>query len=758
MSEFPFQDPSLDPAERAHDLLGRLTLEEKAGQLTQYFYFGVELEAGDDVDVDSLPPEVRVFYDAPRKVLAALDRGGAGSLLFVKDPALRNNLQRRAIEGSRLGIPLIFAFDVIHGMRTIFPVPIAMAASWDPAAAEAAQKVAAREARAVGIRWTFAPMIDIARDPRWGRIIEGAGEDPVLGAAMAAAQVRGFQGDGGEETLFAGPKHFAGYGAALGGRDYDDADISDSQLHNVYLEPFLAAIEAGAANIMSAYMDLNGVPASGNKNLLTTILRKEFRFDGWVVSDANAVKSLETQHFARNGADAAQRALEAGLDMEMCMFDPAYSHLPDLVNSGKLDEALLDQSVLRVLTAKFASGVFENPYIDEDAVDAVWSAPAHREESARIAERTFVLLENNGVLPLAADTKKIAVIGDLAQSKRDIVGPWVFAQDNSESVSVLEGIQARAGDNVEVVYERGLATAQRVHTSMFDNQETDDLPSTPEGFDEDAAIDAAVKAAKEAEIAIVVVGQNQNMIGERASASTLDLPGRQNELVEKVSATGTPVVVLVMSGRPLDLRLVKDHAAAILQIWYPGTRGGEAVARVLFGDVSPAGRLPYTWPHHVGQIPIHYAHYRTFQPEEQHQRYWNEQLSLPLYPFGYGKSYATFEYSPLRVPERMEAGDVATIGVTVTNTSPVDADEVVQLYIHQKWGMSTRPIRELKGFRRVHVPAGQSVDVEFELGPKQLQYWSDVSRLWGQDSDTEIDIAIGGDSLAEFSATIVVNE
>lgn len=746
MTTLPFQDATLSPEQRTADLLARLTLEEKAGQLSQYFYFGTG-DLPDEATLAAMPEEARDFALQPKKVEDALERGDAGSLLFVVNPALHNRLQHKAIEGSRLGIPLIFGFDVIHGLRTIMPVPIAMAASWDPSTATDAQAVAAREARAVGVHWTFAPMVDIARDPRWGRIIEGAGEDPVLGAAVAAAQVRGFQGEAGApDRVISGPKHFAGYGAARGGRDYEDSDISDSELHNIYLKPFRAAIEAGAGNIMSAYMDLNGVPASGNRWLLTDILRDEFGFDGWVVSDANAVRSLEAQHFARDLTDAGARALNAGLDMEMCMFDPAYGRLPEAVAAGLVDEATVDQAVRRVLLAKFRLGLFEHPFVDEDATPGILSEAAHRDVSRTAAEKTLVLLKNDGgLLPLAGQ-KSIAVIGQLADSPRDTLGPWVFDHDVDETVTILAGLRARAGDGITVKYATGVRTGTRVYESMFDRMDHG-LPTTADDFDDDAELARAVELARASEVAVVVIGQNQNMIGEFASSSTLDLPGRQLELLQAVVETGTPTVALVMSGRPLDLRWADAHVPSILQVWYPGTRGGDAVAAALFGDVAPGGKLPFTWPRTVGQVPMVYNHYRTFQPENSDKRYWDEE-STPLYVFGHGLSYAEFGYGDVRLePATIGVGATTTVSVEVTNHSGVTADEVVQLYIHQRHGESTRPIRELKGFERVTLAGGESRTVTFDLGPDQLRYWSAASRGWVQDA-TEIDVWVGGSSSA----------
>ena len=748
MTDLPFQKPGLSVDERVEDLLGRLTLEEKAGQVTQYFYFGTFAQ---DLPEDG-STEAHQFHETPRAVEAALTRGGAGALLFVRDPATANRLQRMAIEGSRFGIPVLFGYDVIHGFRTIFPVPIGQAASWDPEVIAAGEAVAAREARAVGIHWAFAPMVDIARDPRWGRIVEGAGEDPVLGGAVAAAHVRGFQGDFGPESILAGPKHLAGYGAARGGRDYEDAEISDSELWNVYLPPFRDAIDAGAANIMSAYMDLNGVPASGSRWLLTDVLRHEFGFDGFVVSDAGAVRSLVTQHFARDLADAAARAMNAGIDLEMTMEDAAYAHLPDAVAAGLVDEEAIDEAVRRILRAKFRLGLFENPYADEAGSTAVLTAPEHRDVARLAAERSVVLLKNSGALPLADEAASIAVIGQLADSPRDTLGPWAFDYDTAETTTILDGIRARALG--EVTFAPGAGIPERLYPSMFDNMDSV-VARTALDHDDDAEIALAVELASLSDVAVVVVGERQNQIGEKASNDTLELPGRQLEQLQRVVATGTPTVLVVMSGRPVDLCWAQDSVPAILQAWYPGTRGGEAVAALLFGDVSPGGKLPFTWPRHVGQVPMIYSHLRTFQPEAAEQRYWSGP-STPLYPFGHGLSYASFSYANLRLSaSQIKVGQSVEVTVDVTNTSTVDADEVVQLYIHQRYGTSSRPVRELKAFRRLPIASGATETVTFGLGPDQLRYWSAATRDWVQDA-TEIEIYVGGSSTAELDTVLTV--
>jgi beta-glucosidase len=746
------QQPSdaRDIRARADELLRQMTRAEKAGQLTQYFYFRLPAGATDD-------PAPGVDFGAQsRGVEEALRRGGAGSLLFETDPGHINRLQRLTIEGSRLGIPALFGFDVIHGLRTIFPVPIAMAASWDLETIERGQSVAAREARAVGIHWAFAPMVDIARDPRWGRIVEGAGEDPFLGAAIAAAQVRGFQGPdcAQPDRIIAGPKHFGGYGFALGGRDYDEVNLSDYELWNVVFPPFKAAVEAGAGNVMTAYMDLNGVPAGANRWLFTEVLRQTWGFDGFVVSDANVVRTLVSHGFAASPADAAARALAAGVDMEMAIADPAYARLPQAVAAGSVSEDVLDESVRRILEAKLRLGLFDNPYVDEDRARAVLADSQHREVARVAAERSAVLLRNeDNLLPLdAGRLDSIAVLGPLADSRRDTLGPWVFDYDLDETVTVLDGIRRKVADRVRVEYAPGVRVVHRLFPSIFD-MHGGNRPADPEGFDDDAEFRRAVDLAAAADLAVVVAGEWQNMIGEQASRSSLELPGRQLELLQAVVATGTPTVLLVMNGRPLDLRWAASNVPAILDIWYPGTQGGVAVANLLFGDVSPSGKLPFSWPRTVGQVPLIYSHTRSHEPENQGRRYWDE-ASTPLFPFGYGLSYGRFDYADIAVDrESVGPDEVVTVSARVTNVGDLEATEVVQLYLHQRYGSASRPVRELKGFQRITLAPGASQQVQFALGPEHRRYWSTVTRDWVLD-DTVFDLWVGGDCTAEVTTTV----
>jgi beta-glucosidase len=738
-------------AERVEALVARMTVAEKAGQLTQYFYFDLPPSEEQEADAHGATP---AGHEAA--VEAALARGEVGSLLFVTDPAKINRLQRLAVAGSRHGIGVLFGFDVIHGLRTIFPVPIAMAASWDPEAIEQGQAVAAREARAAGIHWAFAPMADIARDPRWGRIIESAGEDPYLAATVAAAQVHGFQGDGlgSPGRIIAGPKHLAGYGAALGGRDYDEVNLSDSELWNVYLPPFEAAVRAGAGNIMTAYMDLNGIPATGNRWLVADVLRGTWGFDGFVVSDAQAVHDLRTHDFAADLTDAGVRAVQAGVDMEMTLGDPAYAHLPEAVAAGLVDEKVLEASVRRVLTAKARMGLLDDPYVDEDNARRVLADPAHRAAARTAAQRSAVLLRNEGgLLPLASPSS-IALIGPLADSRRDTLGPWVFDFDLDETVTVLDGIRDRAGATAEVGYAPGIRPGRRAFPSMFDKF-GGNAPADPAGFDDAAELARAVSLAQASDVAVVVAGEWQDMIGEGASRSSLELPGGQLALLQAVAATGTPVVLLVMNGRPLDLRWAADNVPAILDVWYPGTQGGAAVADLLFGDVAPGGKLPFSWPRTVGQVPVIYSHTVSHDPARQDQRYWDE-ASTPLFPFGHGLSYSQFEYRDLTLDRNhIQPGQTVTASVTVTNTGKRAGDDVAQLYIHQRHGTASRPVRELKGFQRVTLAAGQSRTLTFPLGPGELRYWNAAVRDWVIDTTT-IDVFAGGDSAADLTTSFTI--
>jgi len=721
---------------RVDELLAQMTVEEKVGQLTQ-----VGAIAGMD-------PE------------GAIRRGGAGSVLWLTDTKQFNALQSIAVEETRLGIPLLFALDVIHGYETIFPVPLAMAASWDPDLYEEVQAVAAREARAAGIHWTFGPMLDIARDARWGRMVEGAGEDPYLGSAMAAAQVRGFQGPypGSPGRLIACAKHFAGYGAPDGGRDYDSVYLSESQLRNVYLPPFRAAAAAGVGSFMSAYMDLNDVPATANPFLLRQVLRDEWGFEGFVVSDAFGVANLLIQGFAADAPDAAVRALKAGLNFDMAS-DTYAEHLAAAVDSGQISVELLDEAARPILAAKLHMGLFENPYTDEAAAAAVLEDPAHRELARVAARRSIVLLRNeNGTLPLSRDTGPIAVIGPVADSPPDMEGSWIVFGHTPNAVTVLQGIQDAVASGVEVTHAPG-PQIKRDIPSMFeeffpDLKRPDQSPEAAE-----AAFQEALATARDAEVVVMVLGETSQMSGEAASRASLDLPGRQQELLEEVVALGKPVVLVLINGRPLTIPWASENVPAILEAWQPGSEAGHAVADVLFGDANPGGKLPVTFPRTAAHSPLYYAHNLSHQPEgspRYQPRYWDGS-EAPLYPFGFGLSYTTFAYSNLSATPEVAVGGTATVSVDVQNTGDVAGDEVVQLYVHQRAGSASRPVRELKGFERVSLEPGETRTVSFPLGPEELRYWSSAHGDWIQEA-AAFDVWVGGDSAATTHTTLRVTD
>jgi beta-glucosidase len=723
-------------AQRVDALLAQMTLEEKVGQLNQI--------AGG------------LFPGA--KPEEPLRKGAAGSILWLNETKRFNELQRIAVEESRLKIPVLYGLDVIHGYRTIFPVPLAMAASWDPSVHERAAAVAAREARAAGIHWTFAPMVDIARDARWGRIVEGAGEDPYLGAAMAAAQVRGFQGPylGAPERVLACAKHFAAYGAAEGGRDYDPVYVPEGQLRNVYFPPFAAAVKAGVGSFMSAYMDLNDVPAGANRWLLRDVLKGEWAFTGFVVSDAFGVGNLLTMGLARDRGDAALRALAAGLDMEMA--SGAFpEHVARLVKEGALPTGQLDAAVRRVLAVKVRLGLFEKPYADESRVASVLADPAHRAEARLAAQRSMVLLRNEKkLLPLPKTVASVAVIGPLADSKADTEGSWMVFGHVPAAVTVLEGLRAKL-PGAKVSHAPG-PDIKRDVPSMFDAFTPGPKKPSQAPEQAEAAFQQAVETARGADVVIAVMGELASMSGEDASRASLDLPGRQEELLKALVGLGKPVVLVLLNGRPLSINWPAENVLAILETWQPGTEGGNAVADVLFGDAVPGGKLPVTFPRSAGHAPLYYARNLTHQPEgspRYKSRYWDGPTT-PLYPFGHGLSYTTFAFSNLKVAARpVKVGGTATVSVDVANTGSVAGDEVVQLYVHQKAGSDSRPVRELKGFRRVSLKPGEAQTVTFPLGPDELRYWSTSQGTWVQDAEA-FDVWVGADSTTTLHAELQV--
>jgi beta-glucosidase len=714
------QPTPADIEKRIDALLARMTLAEKLGQLQQ-----LDGEAN-----GNSRPEHR---DLIRK-------GLLGSTLNVRGVERTNELQRIAMTEARLKIPVLFAFDVIHGYRTVFPVPLGEASSWDPAAAQRSASVAASEAAASGVRWTFAPMVDIARDARWGRIVEGSGEDPYLGAAMARARVRGFQGTNyrAPEKIVACAKHWVAYGAAEAGRDYNTTDISERTLREIYFPPFKAALDAGAGTFMSAFNDLNGVPASANPFTLTKVLRGEWRFDGFVVSDYTSVQELINHGLAANEMEAARLAINAGVDMEMV--SRLYNKYgAQLLKEGKLSQVTLDEAVRRILRIKFRLGLFEQPYTDESRERTTLLSRENLAAAREIAGRSMVLLKNEReTLPLDKGTRSIAVIGPLADSQRDVLGSWTGDGRTEDAVTLLTGIKAIVSPATKVTYAKGC--------------EVND--------DSTAGIADAVRAARDADVAIVAVGESADMSGEASSRSSLDLPGRQLDLVKAIQATGKPTVVVLMNGRPLTINWVAENVPAILETWFAGTQAGNAIADVLFGDVNPGGKLPLTFPRAVGQEPLYYNHMNTGRPPDANNKYTSKYLDVPwtpLYPFGYGLSYTQFSLTNLHLSaQRISPAGRLTVSVEVENTGKRAGDEVVQLYIRDVAASLTRPVKELKGFERITLRPGERRRVSFTLAPEQLGFYNREMRFVVEPG--EFKIMVGTNSESGLGASFEVAE
>jgi len=676
-------DPQIET--RVNDLLAQMTLEEKVGQMNQI----APRWRGD------LETEIR--------------EGRVGSLLGITDVQEINRLQKVAVEESRLGIPLLIGNDVIHGYRTIFPIPLAESCTWDPGLIEQASRIAANEAAACGTDWTFAPMVDICRNPRWGRIAEGAGEDPFLGAAMTRARVRGFQSSDlvAGRKIVACPKHYVAYGATESGKDYDTVDISERTLRDVYLPPFKAAFDEGAGSVMPAFNEISGVPASANPLTLRTILREEWDFDGVMLSDYNAIRELIAHGFASDLKDAAVKSALAGMDMDM-MGDAYSTHLAELVREGRVPEAVVDKAVRRILRLKAMLGLLDQPYTDETLHEQVVLREDHRQAALEVAHKSMVLLKNEGGLLPLSPRAKVAVIGPLADDRRTPLGCWHCAGQPEDVETILDGI--RAVWQGTVTYVQGCSVAD----------------DTLDQFDE------AVEAAQAADVALLVLGESDTMSGEARSRAHLGLPGQQQALLEAVHAAGTPVVVVLMSGRPLAIPWMAENVPAILQAWHSGIRAGRAVADVLLGKVNPSGKLTATFPRTEGQIPVYYAHKNTGRPvrgegtiqfEEPYRSNYLDEPNTPLFPFGYGLSYTTFVSSDLKVETPM-VGTEGTLIVTavVTNTGDRTGEEIAQLYVRDLVGSVTRPVKELKGFQRLSLEPGEKKMVRFEVPVSELGF------------------------------------
>ena len=701
------------------DLMKKMTLTEKIGQLSQYV--GGELLTG---------PKSGAVSDS------LFVRGMVGSILNVGGVDNLRKLQQKNMESSRLKIPILFAFDVIHGYKTIFPTPLAESCSWDLALMYETAKAAAIEASASGIHWTFAPMVDVARDPRWGRIVEGAGEDTYLGCKIAEARVRGFQWNLGKpNALFACAKHFVAYGAPQAGRDYAPVDLSLSTLAEVYLPPFKACIDAGVHTFMSAFNSINGVPATSNRWLLTDLLRKEWKFKGFVVSDWNAVQELKAHGVAETDEDAAMAAFNAGVDMNMT--DGLYNRcLEKLVRENRIDMNEIDTSVERILRAKYALGLFEDPYrfLDNQRESREVRSASAMALARKAAASSMVLLKNaNALLPLSKQTKRIALVGPLANNRAEVMGSWKARGEDKDVVTVLEGIKNKLGSGTEVNYVQGC--------DFLD-------PSTSE-------FSAALEAAKQSDVVIAVVGEKALMSGESRSRAVLRLPGKQEALLDTLRKAGKPLVVVLMNGRPLCLESVDKQADAMLEAWFPGTQCGNAVADVLFGDIVPAAKLTASFPLTEGQIPNNYNYKRSGRPGDMPYSSTVRHIDVPnrnLYPFGYGLSYTTFSYGEMQCPTAFDDKGFLPVSVDVTNTGNYDGEEIVQLYVADKVASMVRPIKELKGFQKVFIPKGQTKRVEFKLNVKDLGFWNSLMQYVVEPGTFEIMVGTNSEELQKKEA------
>ena len=691
---------SKDPIEkRIDELLARMTLQEKIGQMNQLTGTGLSGDMGSQIKA-----------------------GKVGSILNELDIKTTNELQRIAVKESRLGIPIVFARDVIHGFKTIFPIPLGQAATWNTQLVESGARVAAVEATAAGIRWTFAPMIDIARDPRWGRIAESCGEDPFLTSQMGVAMIKGFQGDklSDPTSMAACAKHFAGYGATESGKDYNTTWIPEVQLRDVYLPPFKAAAEAGVLSFMCSFNDINGVPSSGNEFLNQQVLRKEWNYSGLLVSDWASIEQMIKHGVCTDLKDATQKAIKAGVDMDMMSY--AYiNHAEALVKSGTLAEKQLDESVRNILRMKFRLGLFENPYVKEPTEMPYYSLDALLKAKQTAIESAILLKNENNLLPLTDAVKSVAVIGPLSDAPADQLGTWCFDGEPSHSVTPLAAIQNVFGAKVKVIAEKGLTYSRDMN---------------PEG------IARAVVAAKKADVVLLFVGEEAVLSGEAHCRADICLPGAQPELIAALKKTGKPIVLVVMAGRPLTIGKQLEEADAVLYAFHGGTMAGPGLADLIFGKAVPSGKLPVTLPRMVGQIPIYYSHKMTGRPAENivtidnipvgagqtslgNTSYHLDAGDSPLFPFGFGLSYTTFKYSDVRLSQKeLSEGQVLKVSCTITNTGKYEGAEVAQLYTRDLVGSLARPIRELKGFQKINLKAGETTTVNFTLTPDQLSFWN----------------------------------
>jgi len=698
------------------DLISRMTLEEKAGQMNQIpgFYAITAPGKPDSTQVNEI------------------QKGLVGAMLNVIGVEPIKQMQKIAVEKTRLKIPLIFGYDIIHGCRTISPIPLGESASWDLNAIKRSAQVAADEASAMGLDWTFAPMVDIARDARWGRIAEGAGEDPYYGSLVAKARVEGFQGDdlSKENTIVACAKHFATYGAAIGGRDYNGSDMSERTLREIYLPPFHAAVKAGVGTLMNAFCSLNSIPATGNEFLVKQVLKGEWEFDGYIVSDAMSVSELIPHGVAANQYEAAEVAANALCDMDMgslCY----HNELVNLVRDGKISEQIITDAAKRILKIKYRLGLFDDPYryCNAERQKNEILTPEHKDAARDIARKSIVLLKNeNNLLPLKKNINKLAVIGPLADAPKDMLGCWYGIGDSKDVTTILNGIKKAVSPGTKILYSKGC--------EINSNE--------PENFDE------AVKTARQADVVIMVIGEAGEMTGEAHSRAYLDIPGNQLDLLKAVNNTGKPIVVLLANGRPLSIKWINDNIPSIVETWFLGTEAGNAVADVVFGDYNPSGKLTVSFPYTVGQEPLYYNQLPTGRPmkgdkDDVWKSHYMDAPNDALFPFGFGLSYTKYEYTNLSLDKQnISMDDSIQISVEVKNTGNRDGEEVVQLYIHDLVASVSRPVKELKGFRKILLKAGEKKTVTFSLTNEDLKYYNKEMK-WVSDPG-EFNIFVGGNS------------
>lgn len=718
-------DPKMD--QFITNLMSKMTLDEKIGQLN--------LPGAGDITTGQA---------ASSDIGQKIKEGKVGGLFNIKSVSKIRNVQKVAVEESRLKIPLIFGMDVIHGYQTLFPIPLGMSCSWDMELIEKSARLAAQEASADGICWTFSPMVDISRDPRWGRVSEGSGEDPYLGSQIAQAMVKGYQGDDlrKNNTIMACVKHFALYGAPEAGRDYNTVDMSRLRMYNEYLPPYKAAIDAGVGTVMASFNEIDGVPATANKWLLTDLLRKEWGFNGFVVTDYTGITEM-TDHGLGDLNQVSALALKAGTDMDM-VADGFLTTLKQSLDEGKITQQEIDQACRRILEAKYQLGLFEDPYryCDETRAKTEIFSPENRQIAREIAAQTFVLLKNdNQTLPLQG--KKIALVGPLADNAENMTGTWSVAADFSKSVSLLDGLKKALGSEANILYAKGTNVVSDpnldARVSIFGK------PTKWDNRSQKEMIAEAVAAARKSDVVIAAVGESAEMSGEASSRSDISLPENQRELLEALLATGKPVVMVLFTGRPLTINWEKANVPAILNVWFAGSEAGDAIADVLLGKVNPSGKLSATFPQNVGQIPIYYNHKNTGRPLPEGKwfsKFRSNYLDVsnePLFPFGFGLSYTTFDYKNLKLSDTSLAADgQLKVSVDITNSGNYDGAEVVQLYIRDLVGSVTRPVKELKGFQKVFLKKGETKTVEFTLIEKDLRFYNSDLKFVSEPGDFKV--------------------